>query len=241
MIRSAVCAAIVLAGVARAQQFEVASIKPSQAAAESTSGIYSGHGRLDAQNVTLLRCIMGAYGVGPREVSGGPDWIHSDRFDILANADPPMNDDAALMVMLQALLADRFKLAFHRETRAIPALLLEVAKSGPKLEKAEAGESSTNTKGSNAGITIEATRTDMDTLARVLARQTSEPVLNRTALEGTFNFRLSWARDGATPVAGDDRPSLFTAIQEQLGLRLRSERAPVEILVIDYVERPSEN
>jgi uncharacterized protein (TIGR03435 family) len=66
-------------------------------------------------------------------------------------------------------------------------------------------------------------------------------VLNRTALEGIFNFRLSWARDLVTPVAGDDRPSLFTAIQEQLGLRLRSEKAPIEILVIDHVEKPSEN
>ena len=147
------------------------------------------------------------------------------------------------MVMLQDLLADRFKLAFHRETRTIPALFLEVAKNGPKLEKTEDGESSTNTNGNDAGITIEARKTDTDSLAKVLARETKMPVLNRSELEGTFNFRLSWARDQATPVAGDDRPSLFTAIQEQLGLRLRSEKAPVEILVlvIDHVEKPSEN
>jgi uncharacterized protein (TIGR03435 family) len=241
MILATICAAILLAGAARAQQFEVASIKPSKSAADSASGIYTGHGRLDAHNVTLLRCIMGAYGVGPREVSGGPDWINSDRFDILAKADQPVNQDTVLMVMLQALLADRFKLAFHRETRTITALFLEVAKNGPTLEKAEPGESSTNTNGNNAGTTIEARKTDMDAFARVLARETGQPVLNRTALEGIFNFRLSWARDRATPVTGDDRPSLFTAMQEQLGLRLRSEKAPVEILVIDHAEKPSEN
>jgi uncharacterized protein (TIGR03435 family) len=241
MIRASICAAILLAGAARAQQFEVASIKPSKAATDSTSGIYTGHGRLDAQNVTLLRCIMGAYGIGPREVSGGPDWIDSDRFDILAKADQPVNQDAALMVMLQTLLADRFKLAFHRETRTIQALVLEVAKNGPKLEKADPGEASTNTSGNNAGITIEARKLDMDSLARALARQTKMPVLNGTALEGTFNFQLSWASDQAAPLAGDDRPSLFTAIQDQLGLRLRSEKTPVEILVIDHAEKPSEN
>ena len=241
MIRATICAAILFARAARAQQFEVASIKPSKAAVGSSSGIYTGHGHLDAHNVTLLRCIMGAYGVGPREVSGGPDWINSDRFDILAKADQPVNQDATLMVMLQALLADRFKLAFHPATHTIPALVLEVAKNGPNLEKAEPGESSTNTNGNNAGTTIEARKTDMDAFARVLARETGQPVLNRTALEGIFNFRLGWARDRASPVAADDRPSLFTAIREQLGLRLRSEKASVEILVIDHVEKPSEN
>lgn len=241
MIRATLYAAVLLAGAARAQQFDIASIKPSKAADNSSSGIYTGHGRLDAHNVTLLRCIVGAYGIGPHEVSGGADWINSDRFDIQAEADQPISQDTALMVMLQALLADRFKLAFHRETRTIPALLLEVAKNGPKLEKAEPGESSTNTNGNNAGITIEARKTGMDAFARVLARETGQPVLNRTALEGTFNFRLTWARDRATPLTGDDRSSLFTALPEQLGLRMRAEKAPVEILVIDHVEKPSEN
>jgi len=99
-----------------------------------TIGIKTGHGRLNAENVTLKGCIMSAYGVGPHQVSGGPDWLGSDRFEISAKADKPTNDDAVLMTMLQDLLAERFKLVFHRETRTLRAFVLEVAKSGPKLE-----------------------------------------------------------------------------------------------------------
>src|SRR5205814_4954299 len=85
-------------------QFEATSVRPSNADPNSSSGIGTGHGRLDASNVTLKRCIMGAYGVGPLQVSGGPDWLDSDRFEISAKADQPINDDAVLMVMLQSLL-----------------------------------------------------------------------------------------------------------------------------------------
>src|SRR5260370_33252948 len=122
-----------------ARQFEVASVKPSNAD-PSSSGINTGHGRLDANNVTLKRCIMGAYGVGPQQISGGPDWLESDRFEISAKAGQPINDDAVLMVMLQGLLAERFKLVLHRQTRTIPSILLAVAKNGAKVEKAEVGE-----------------------------------------------------------------------------------------------------
>jgi uncharacterized protein (TIGR03435 family) len=224
-------------------RFEVASVKPSSADPDSSSGIGTGHGRLDANNVTLKRCIMGAYGVGPLQISGGPDWIESDRFEISAKADQPINDDAVLMLMLQGLLAERFKLALHRETRTISSLVLEVAKNGPKLEKAEAGESITNTSTSNSGVTIDVHRTDMDTFARVIARNMSLPVVNSTGLVGIFNFKLSWTPESTKAGTSGtiEGPSVFTAIQEQLGLRLRSQKAPVEILVIDHVERPSEN
>lgn len=227
-------------------KFEVASIKPSNSSPNSSSGIKTGHGRLDANNVTLKRCIMGAYGVGPHQIFGGPDWLESDRFEISAKADQPINDDDVLMVMLQSLLAERFKLTLHREIRTIPALVLDVAKNGPKLEKAEAGEAGTNTSNSNTGSMIDAHNTGMDLFAKVLARQVDLPVVNHTGLEGVFNFKLQWIREiatSATPPAGatPDGPSIFTAIQEQLGLRLHSEKAPVEILVIDHLERPSEN
>ena len=99
---------------------------------------------------------MGAYGVGPHQISGGPDWVQSDRFEILAKADQPVDDDDVLMAMLRGLLADRFKLALHRETKTMPAFVLEVAKKGPKLERAEAGEAGTNTSSSNTSVTIDA-------------------------------------------------------------------------------------
>jgi uncharacterized protein (TIGR03435 family) len=226
-----------------AQQFEVASVKPSQADPNSSAGIRTRHGRLDGNNVTLKRCIMGAYAVGPHQIAGGPGWIDSDRFEISAKADRPIDDDDALMLLLQGLLADRFKLVLHRETRTIRAFVLEASKNGPKLEKAEPGEASTNTSTSNTGVEIDARYTTMDAFAKILARKMELPVVNRTGLPGIFNFKLRWTPERAkVPDTGAaEAPSIFTAIQEQLGLRLRSQKAPVEILVIDHAEKPSEN
>lgn len=208
-----------------------------------TSGIKTGHGLLDAHNVTLKRCIMGAYGVGPHQISGGPDWLGSDRFQISAKADQPIDDDATLMVMPQGLLAERFKLALHRETRTIPAFVLEVAKNGLKLEKAEAVESRANASTGNTGVMIAAHNTDMNSFAKILARTMELPVVNQTGLEGIFNFKLHWTPESARRVDGGpiEGASIFTAIQEQFGLRLRSQKRPVKILVIDHVEKPSEN
>ena len=224
---------------APADRFEVASVKPGKADAGAVSGIKTGHGRLDAHNVTVKRCIMGAYGLGPHQLFGGPDWLDADRFDILAKADRPVDDDAVLMGMLRQLLAERFKLVVRRETRVMPAFVLETLKSGPKMERAQDGESGTNTSSSNARLSIQAHHTGMDGFARVLARETQAPVVNRTGLDGLFNFQLHWRRDGAAD--GADEPSLFTALQEQLGLRLRAEKTAVEVLVIESVAKPSEN
>jgi uncharacterized protein (TIGR03435 family) len=227
---------------AAAPQFEVASVKPSSADTSSSSGINTGHGKLDAHNVTVKRCLIGAYGVGLQQIAGGPEWLDVDRFEILAKADQPIDDDAALMVMLQHLLADRFKLVLHTETRTLSAFVLEVSKNGPKLEKAVAGESSTNTSTGKTGVTLDAHNTDMDLFARVLARNVDLPVLNRTELTGIFNFKLHWTPTSNRPdVAAAEGPSLFTALQEQLGLRLRAQKAPIEVLVIDHVEKPTGN
>lgn len=234
---------LALCPLVSAQQFEVASIKPSGSDTHSSSGIKTGHGRLDANNVTLKRCIIGAYGVGPHQIAGGPDWINSDRFQISAKAERPTEDDALMMTMLQALLADRFKLVIQRETRTMPAFVLEVAKNGPKLDKTEPGEASTNTVGTNGAVSIDARYTSMDSFARVLARQLDLPVVNRTGLDGVFSIRLHWSSDTSKPGDGGatEAVSIFTAIQEQLGLRLRAQKAPVEMLVITHAEKPSEN
>jgi uncharacterized protein (TIGR03435 family) len=222
------------------QRFEVASIRPSKADPSHGSGIRTGHGRLDGENVSLKRCIIGAYGVGPYQILGGPDWLDSDRFDISAVADPAAkaDSDQALMLMLQDLLADRFKLALRRETRSLSAYVLEVARNGSKLEKAAGGESRTHTNGNNARISIQAENTTMEGFAKVLAREMDRPVVNQTRLEGLFNLKLQWARESAGIT---DLPSIFTALEEQLGLRLRSGKTPVEVLVIEHAEEPSEN
>ncbi len=186
---------------------------------------------------------MSAWGVGPNQISGGPGWLASDRFEIAAKADRPVDDDAVLMLMLQNLLKERFHLVVHREKRTMAALILEATRGGAKVEKAAGGEPATNTTTSNARITIEARNTGMDLFARVLARQTELPVIDRTGPAGVFNFQLHWTpvRTSQPDKKAAEEPSLFTAIQEQLGLRLRSEQAPVEVLMIDHVEHPSEN
>ena len=218
----------------------MASIRPSNADTHS-SGIQTGHGRLDARNVTLKRCLIGAYGVGPHQIIGGPDWLSSDRYDILAKADQPIDDDAELMAMLQTLLAERFKLALHHDTKMLPAFVLEVAKTGPKLQKAEGGTAKTDTSSGNKEVTISARNIDMDHFANVLARQMDLPVVNATGLSGSFDIKLHWTPDSAKQQENGsaDDVSIF---QEQLGLRLHSQKALVPVLVIDHIERvPTEN
>jgi uncharacterized protein (TIGR03435 family) len=217
-----------------APHFEVASIKPS-VADSANSGGKSAKGRLVMSNVTLKRCIMGAYGIGPNEIAGGPDWLDSDRFEIVAKADEVVGDKA-LMEMLQTLLAERFQLTMHREMRPVRAFILEVAKSGPKLEKSTSEESSTlNGRGS-----IVAKGTTMKRFASVLSRQMDLPVVDRTGLEGSFDMKLQWTPEGSKPDA-ESGPTIFTALQEQLGLRLQAEKTPIEVLVIDRAEKPTEN
>lgn len=217
-------------------QFDIASIKPTAAAETSTSGIYSGHGKIDAHNVTLKTCILGAYAVTSSQVVGGPDWLGSDRFDILAKTDPSVNSDAVLMRMFQALLAERFRLAVHRETRPLQAYVIEVGKNGPKIEKTKGGGSSTD--GEHG--TLVAVNTTMDTFALVIAGQVELPVVNKTGLEGGYDLKLKWTpeRELSRPDAG---PPIFTAIQEQLGLRLRAQKVLLEVVVIDRPEKPTAN
>lgn len=231
-----------------APQFAVATIKPHQGDSSYSSGLNTAHGMLNAENVTLKRCIVGSYGVGPHQVIGGPDWVDTEPFDIVAKAEQPINDDAILNLMIQGLLADRFRLALHRDTRTLSAYVLEIDKKGSKLTPAKGGGSSTNTNTGGGGrITITARNTDMGELAQVLARKMDLPVVDQTGLTGLFDFKLVWFPDDLPPPmlngAPDPNapPGLFTAIQEQLGLHLRPAKAPVEVLVIDHAEPPSAN
>jgi uncharacterized protein (TIGR03435 family) len=225
-------------------QFEVASVRPSSPdATKNGSGSHSGNGRLVMTNSTLKRCIMGAYGVGQNEIVGGPDWMDQDQFDIQAKAEQSTGDET-LMKMLQALLADRFKLVVHRENKTIPAYVLGIAKNGPKMEKSEPGQSSSG----NGRGHLEGRNITMAGLAWRLGRKLDRPVIDRTGLQGEFNYKLDWTpedvlakkavqRDAALP----DLPSIFVAIQQQLGLKLEPQKAPVETLVIDHAEKPTEN
>lgn len=174
----------------QAPHIEVASVKRSEKPPDNW-GVTTGHGRIFADNVTLKRCIMGAWSVGPNQITGGPDWLNSERFEIEARADQPVNDDAVLNVLLQGMLADRFKLALHHETRLIEAYVLEVEKNGLRLEKSPGGES---VDLSHYGG-LESKNATMDHFAEVLSRQMDLPVVNHTGLDGTFNLKLQWTPD----------------------------------------------
>jgi uncharacterized protein (TIGR03435 family) len=220
--------------------FEVASVKPSKVD-DSSSGIKSGNGRIYGYNVTLKRCIIGAYGVRSRQIIGGPDWLDSDRFEIIAKAEEPVGD-RVLSNMLQTLLADRFKLAFHREMKPMEACALEVKNNAPKLQKGEGKDVTYN----NGYGHLVATNISIDGLAEVLSHDLDLPVVNRTRVDGVFNIDVVWNPDIANSTRSDDgtvfdEPAIARALQDQLGLRLRLQRIPVEVLVIDHAEKPSEN
>jgi uncharacterized protein (TIGR03435 family) len=244
---SYVCLSI--AAIAQQPAFEVASIKPSN----YQGGPLRVTARVDADginfsNVTARLCVQRAYGVKPYQVTG-PDWINTERYMIVAKAAGPVSQDVILL-MLQTLLADRFKIAIHREPKEMPVYALVVSKNGPKLEAAK-DEGATQV-GAGDGDEVVFERASMTTLAGTVGRSMDRPVIDATGLKGLYNFKLRWADDsrpkqnataGALPVESDaaDAPSIFTALQERLGLKLESRKAPVEVLVIDHIEQPSKN
>jgi uncharacterized protein (TIGR03435 family) len=250
MLRVAVCLvlflAVSLAQVPAAQpdppRFEVASIRPSSSeeVAAGWSGCQTTPGLVRCTNVTLKRCIVGAYVVGADRVLRGPDWIDTDRFQITARTGQAIGEKG-LMLMLQALLAERFKLVLHRESRLGETMVLEVAKKGPKLQPAGAGKLSYN----NAHEHLDATNMTMADFAEVLSRDLKLPVVDRTGLTGPFTLTLRWnvdkRIDNRDDAAADLKWQVSKAIAQQLGLTLKLKRMPVEMLVVDHAEKPSEN
>ena len=199
---------------------------------------------MTARNVTLKRCMRGAYGVPEAQVFGGPKWIDQDRYDIDAKAAGPAGDHE-LMAMLQTLLAERFKLVFHRETRRLSGYALVVGKNGP-LAKHSAPDAGSRTE-SRRGV-IEAEGCTVGQLAQKLSDSLHIPVADLTAVEGKFDFKLEWTPDdmqAGPPAAAAAEvapgPSIFVALAEQLGLKLEARKLPTEVLVIDRAEKASEN
>jgi len=222
--------------------YEAASVKPNASGGNNSSSNGS-KGQVVMINQTLKRLIERAYSLPPYQVEG-PDWLQKVRFDIAAKYPPDTaNDDRALM--LRSLLEDRFHLAVHREPKEVPGYALVVAKGGPKLKPGDAaGDDETSTKGVGHVETLTAANTSMATLADLLSRLRGEPVADQTGLAGVYNFSLKYADDelNANATDIDGVPSLFTALQETLGLRLQAQKTSVEILVVDRVDRsPTEN
>jgi uncharacterized protein (TIGR03435 family) len=205
--------------------FEAASIKPTQSAPGSASGIQTDTGHITGRNVTLKRCIRGAYDIPETLIFNGPSWVGEDRYDIDATAASPARTPE-LTNMLQSLLADRFQLVFHRERREVPGYALVLAKGRIKVEL-----SAKNVRAKNNASrgSLESEASTMTNLAQKLSDALRTPVADFTGLDGTYNFKLTWNADdtqtlsagGAGRVSAESSaPSIFTAVQEQLGLKL---------------------
>lgn len=192
---------------------------------------------------TLKNVIAYAYGVREFLISGGPAWLETERFDIEGRVgSSPLeavrskDEQRERIERVRNLLADRFRLVFHRETRERPVYALVTAKGGPKFHD------SAETKGRIRMYrgTITGQAVGIGLLALNLSNALERPVIDKTGLAGKYDFELKWAPEAAPPPEADP-PSLFTALSEQLGLRLESQKAAVEVFVIDAVEKPTEN
>lgn len=234
--------------------FEVATIKPVESNPKSARFIVmEGPHRFVEKDYTLKLLIAAAYNLNPKAVSGGPSWIESEHYDILAitPGDKQPNHDQQ-MEMLRTLLAERFKLTFHHESRVFPIYTLEIAKGGSKLRRSAAPDAQQPALISTVypqRILMPARNASMADFVSVLQRAVLDrPVVDKTGLTGRYDFDLEWAPDESqfggdvAPAPSDVAvPPFFTAIQQELGLRLEASRGPVEAIVIDHAEHPSAN
>jgi uncharacterized protein (TIGR03435 family) len=222
-------------GQTAAPTFEAASIKPSKEG-EGHSGSHSRTGYMVIQNQTLKQLMQMAYRVRPDQVSGGAKWVTSDRFNVEAKSAGPA-DEPEMLPMLQSLLAERFQLMFHREPASLPGFAMVVAKGGMKVQPVDGEGSHSNSNRTH----LTAERMSMARLADRLSQILGSPVIDKTGAAGAYTFELEWAPDGAPSDAANAGPSIFTALQEKVGVRLESQKVSTEVLVIDKAEKPSEN
>ena len=259
--RPTVILALAAASLFAQKSFEVATIKPNAENDHRVMFRLLPGGGFSASGTSLRMLIMQDYNVKDFQVTGGPGWLATDRYDVNAKAEASTErfSPDTFRPMLQSLLAERFQLKFHKETKEMPVYALVAGKGPHKLKASEApaagappqrqmmriGRGQANLQGTN-----------MAGLAQLLSQQLGRPVIDKTGIEGTFDVEMRWTPEpgqgggpfgGAPPppdaIAQSDTsgPSLFTAVQEQLGLKLDSTKGPVEILIIDSASKPTEN
>jgi uncharacterized protein (TIGR03435 family) len=216
-------------------EFEVVSIKPSPFTSSGAVaiGAQSTPGTVTLTGIRLRDLIARAYSLKPYQIVG-PNRLDDDYYDIVAKSAQRVTDSDQRL-MLQSMLAGRFELKAHTETKELPCYELVVRKGGLKIHPVVTDD--IGPRYYPAPTAIRGKAISMARLADLLSTKTDRPVLDRTRVSGIFDIDLKWAADSDT----EPGPSLFTAVQEQLGLKLESTHAPVEALVIDHVERPSEN
>jgi uncharacterized protein (TIGR03435 family) len=230
--------------------FAVATIKLTPPGTDSDD--VSMHGdRFTTQNTTIRFLIMYAYGLHPKQISGDPAWLASEPYDIDARPDTPGDPSTAQeKLMLQKLLVERCKLNFHYEKRDISAYALTLGKTGATLTKSTSDPHNGPSLSGHGMGHFTGKNASMADFAEWLQWGVADrPVVNQTGLAGKFNFALNWTPDdsqyggmgGKISPSDNPLPGLFTAIQEQLGLKLVPEKTLVDVMVIDTVERPSAN
>ena len=277
----ATLATTVAAQTAPQPAFAVATIKYNRTGDAAQSMRLQPGGRILVTNQPLRRLIVFAYSLQPQQLTGGPSWLDSDRFDILAQAEgnispaPPGGPPGPAQLMMQRLLAERFGLVVHTEAREMPVYALTVARSdgrlGPQIKPADRDCLALMTQ-APGGVPVQAPRlpdgrpgcgVTRDATGKVMAGGTTMTmlaitmltgpagrlVIDKTGLTGAYDFDLEFAADPAPGAAAPsgaasppgDRPSLFTALEEQLGLKLQATRASIDVTVIDRVTPPTEN
>jgi uncharacterized protein (TIGR03435 family) len=223
------------------ERFEVAVIRPTQSVtATGTSFDLFPGGRIRITNEPVKLLIRVAFQMQNSQIAGGPKWLDNDRYDIDAKTGRPekLKPDQVSPLM-RDLLEDRFHLKAHRETREQTVYALVVDKSGPKLKpKTEGQANGMNTSGGRGTSRLTGTAVSMELLAGYVGNRLGRIVVDKTGLTDAYDFTLEWAPD-ETP--DSTAPSLTAALRDQLGLRLESQKSPVEVLVIDSIERPTEN
>jgi uncharacterized protein (TIGR03435 family) len=233
--------------------FEVATIKPADAGPKTSRYLtMKGADHFVAKHYTLKSLIAAAYDLNPKAISGGPSWVESDAFDILATTPGDIRPARDLqMAMLRALLADRFALTVHREPRVFSIYAIDLAPSGAKLKPAATPDAPPTVGPATVypdHVVLPGRNASIADLATLFQRAILDrPVLDRTHLTGHYDFDLDWAPDTSQFDGSLSAPdttqsaSLFTAIQQQLGLRLTPTRAPIQALIIDHAQPPTPN
>jgi uncharacterized protein (TIGR03435 family) len=239
---------VIAAGSSFAQapaEFELASIRPNTANDRIVTIDVGPGGRFTARGYTLKLLIQRAYLVMGWNISGGPAWIDADRYDISAKAMVAGNlTEAQLRPMLQALLADRFKLRLHESSKEMAGYALVVARGGPKLKASADGEEHADTFRLDAsglrgqGIT-------MQDFSRYVAGKVGAVAVERTGLKGAYDFDIHWTQATDQDTSADPRDAMrqavFGAVQDQLGLKFAAQRIPIRMLMIDGAEKASAN
>ncbi len=230
--------ALLLCAVAATQSFEVGAVKPNASGPTAPSGFFPTPGRLRVLNTPLEQMIHAAFHIPQGSLAGVSGWMQSDRYDIDAKAaaNSTFGED---LTMLRALLVDRFQLRFHTETRQSTTLALVIAKNGPKFHQSKDDAAGGKERIDIRPTEISGVNIPFGHFVSVLGAQLKRTVTNATGLSGKFDLSLKYVRDDAPDAASG--PTVFAALEDQLGLKLESRKGPVEVMVIDSAEKPHEN